>query len=105
MVFLANSVEISSKIIKQNDQQFFQNGPKWGPDGLWSPVWARERSQAASPQFDAAILGPKIGPKIDPEAFQNRSGKRLRNELVFETDLGPIFERFSSRWKQIFDPN
>ena len=20
----------------------FQNGPKWGPDGLWSPVWAWE---------------------------------------------------------------
>ena len=39
----------------------------------------------------------KIGPKIDPEAFQNRLGKRLQNKLAFKTDLGPIFNRFSSR--------
>ena len=74
----------------------FQNGPKWDPDGLWSPVWARERSQAASPQFDAAILGPKIGPKIDPEAFQNRFGKRLSKKVVFEANWGSIFDRFWS---------
>ena len=74
--------------------EWFLNAPKWVPDGLWNPVWARERSQAASPQFDPAILGPKIEFKIDPEAFQTRFGKRLRNKLAFETDFDPIFDRF-----------
>ena len=93
------------QFLQKFDLKCFQNGTKWDPDGLWHPVWARERSQAASGQFDAAILGPKIGPESDPEAFKNRFGKRLRNKLVFESDLGPILDRFSSRSKQIFDPN
>ena len=41
-------------------QKCFQNGSKWGPHGLWGPVWIRERSQAASGQQNLAHLGPKI---------------------------------------------
>ena len=85
-------------------QKCFQNDPKWGPDGLWSPVWASDRFQGRFSGQNAGHLGPKIGPKIDPEAFQNRFGKRLQNILAFESDLGPIFNQFSSRWMQIFDP-
>ena len=72
-----------------------QNGPKWGLDGLWNPVWVPDRFQGRFSGQNAGHLGPKIGPKIDPEAFQNRFGKRLQNILAFETDLGPIFDRFS----------
>ena len=56
-------------------------------------VWAPDRFQAPSRQQNSAHFGPKIGPKIDPAAFQNRFGKRLRNKLAFETDLGPIVDR------------
>ena len=70
-----------------------QNCSKWDPDGLWSPVWAPDRFQAPSRQQNSAHFGSKIGPKIDPAAFQNRFGKRLRNKLAFETDLGPIVDR------------
>ena len=89
----------------QNAPKSVPNGPKWGPEGLCNPVWDPERSRGPTRQQNFAQFGLKIGPKIDLEAFQNRFGKRLRNKLAFETDLGPIFGRFSSRWKQIFDPN
>ena len=85
------------KFLQKCDLKCFHNGTKWDPDGLWHPVWARERSQAASRQFDSAILGPKIGPKIDPEAFQNRFGSDFeRNSLS-----RPIWDRFSMDFRAI----
>ena len=96
--------KFSKNVLKMLPKSF-QNSPKWSPDRLWSPLGRRERFQDAFPQQNSGHLGPQIGPKIDPEAFKTRFGKRLRNKLAFETDLGPIFDRFSSRWKQIFDPN
>ena len=82
-----------------------QSAPKSVPKRLWkaiairrskkkarsSPGELRRSCGGASPQFDPAIFGPQIGPKIVQEAFKNRFGKRLQNNLAFETDLGPIF--------------
>ena len=42
----------------------FQNCPKWGPDGLWSPLGGRERFQTQIPVENSAHFGAKIGPKL-----------------------------------------
>ena len=69
-----------------------------------SSVTLPRRVRTAKPRPPDSKTPAIWDPKIDPEAFQNRFGKRLQNKLAFETDLGPIFDQFSSRWKQIFDP-
>ena len=40
------------------------NAPKWGPDGLWSPLGGRERFQTQILSENASHFGTKIGPKF-----------------------------------------
>ena len=41
-----------------------QNGPKWGPDGLWSPLWGLRRVRNRFWSKNGSSFGTKIGPKL-----------------------------------------
>ena len=83
----------------------FQGGPKWGPETAFEVQF--ELGTASKPQLNSktsAIWDPKLVPK----STRKLSKIDLESDfetLVFDTNVGPIFDRFSSRGKEIFDPN
>ena len=68
MALIEILLKILSKIVNKLTQKRSQNRPKWGPDGLWSPLGGRERFQTRFPFENPGHFGTKIGPKL----VQNR---------------------------------
>ena len=66
------------------------NAPKWGPDGLWSPLEGRERFRTQIFSENAGHFGPKIGPKL----LKNRT--KIKKILIPKPTLNSMlfFDRF-----------
>ena len=112
MSCLENLIKILSKFYKKLIKNASKMLPEWSQVGSRRPLESSlgsgtlpRRVRTAKPRPPDSKTPAIWDPKIDPEAFQNRFGKLLQSKLAFETDLEQIFDRFSSRWKQIFDPN
>ena len=93
MALIDNYIKIFSKMTKNLQKMLperFQNGPKWDPDGLWNPFGVRERVRKQFLQFDSAIFGAKIGPKL----VKNRP--KIEKIPIPKPTLNsiPFFDRF-----------
>ena len=81
----------------------FQNGPKWGPDGLWSPLGGGERFQ---PQILSENAG-HFGAKICQKSSKNRKNTDSKTNFEFDTIFWSIFDQilinFEAKMKSNFD--
>ena len=79
----------------------FQNGPKWSPDGLWSPVWARERSEDASGQQNPGHRTAKPRPFGTQKSTQKPSKIDLESDFKTNSLSRPIWDRFSIDFRAV----
>ena len=83
--------------------EWFQNNPKWGPDGLWSPLGGRGRYQNRFPWFDSAIFGAKISQKSIKNRKNIDSKTNFEFDTIFWSILDEILINFEAKMRPNFD--
>ena len=62
---------------------------------FWSVIEIASKTPRQMPKFRPSEA--KTLALLSPKSILKRLGKRFRNEVLFETDFGQIFDRFWSR--------